>query len=253
MERREKQEIFYNNLKEEFSKLLKEENLLEENIEIIGKSLTPEEAIGNPKRRDFPILTGKEVMLEAKFKNAKGQAFTDSPAEFKGSLKEIMKLDLVEDSYGAGIFIAALNSVMKYLGKVEGTVHCKNEEPEYCAEKLEKYLKENHNPKKITLVGYQPSMIEKLRENFQLRVRDLNPENIGKIRYGVKIEDGKKEDYDALNRWPDLVLCTGSTICNGSIVDFLELEKPVVFFGMTIAGAAELLGLERVCFTETFH
>lgn len=252
MDRIEKQKEFYGELKERFLKLLEKEGLLDEEVEIKARSLTPEEAIGNPKRRDFPILTGKEVMMEADFRGSKGQSFTDSPAEYNGTLAEIVELDLINDSYGAGIFIAALNSVMKYLGLATGTLHCKNEEPEYCAIDLEKYLKENHNPKKITLVGYQPSMIERLSQSFQLRVLDLNPDNIGEERYGILIEDGNEEDYDVLNTWPDLVLVTGSTICNGSIVDFLNLEKPVVFFGMTIAGAAVLMDLERVCFTGTY-
>lgn len=253
MDRIEKQKAFYGELKKRFLEILEEKGLLDEEVNITARALTPEEAIGNPKRRDFPILTGKEVMMEADFRGSKGQSFTDSPAEYKGTLKEITDLDLINDSYGAGIFIAALNAVMKYLGLASGTIHCKNEEPEYCARDLEKYLKEKYNPKKITLVGYQPAMIERLSQSFRLRVLDLNPDNIGENRYGIKIEDGSKVDYDILNIWPDLVLVTGSTICNGSIVDFLDLEKPVVFFGMTISGAAVLMDLERVCFTETYN
>ena len=43
-------------LKAEFVKILTEENLLAEKIEILSKALTPEEAIGITKRKDFPII-----------------------------------------------------------------------------------------------------------------------------------------------------------------------------------------------------
>ena len=43
-------------------------------ISIVSKSLSSKEAIGNTKRKDFPIIVGKEIMLEADFKGAKGQA-----------------------------------------------------------------------------------------------------------------------------------------------------------------------------------
>ena len=47
--------------------------------------------------------------------------------------------------------------------------------------------------------------------------------------------------------WAELVLCTGSTLCNGSFVNFLDIGKPVLFFGTSCAGAAHVLGAERFC------
>ncbi len=41
------------------------------------KGLNPKEAIGTPDRNDYPILKGKELIIEATFKDAKGQSFTD--------------------------------------------------------------------------------------------------------------------------------------------------------------------------------
>ena len=97
------------------------------------KSLTPEEAIGITKRKDFPIITGKDVMVQAECLGALGQAFTDAPSAYRGTLEEICSLDLANDPYSSGLFIAALNAVMKHLGRVDCTVHCRNEGPEFCA------------------------------------------------------------------------------------------------------------------------
>ncbi|WP_236887593.1 hypothetical protein [Metaclostridioides mangenotii] len=63
----------------------------------------------------------------------------------------------------------------------------------------------------------------------------------------LKFEDGIK-DYKDVVEWADVIICTGSTLCNHSIVNFLFLEKPVYFYGTTIAGASEILGLDRLCF-----
>jgi hypothetical protein len=40
---------------------------------------------------------------------------------------------------------------------------------------------------------------------------------------------------------------TGSTVVNGTIAQFLDLGIPTVFFGVTIAGPAVVLGLRRYC------
>lgn len=69
-------------------------------------------------------------MLEADFKGAKGQAFTSTPSTFEGSLKDI-SLDLHDNSHDRSLFIASLNAVMKYLGKTDRTIHCKNNEQRY--------------------------------------------------------------------------------------------------------------------------
>lgn len=241
-------EILREKLKEKLKERLKGEDLELGNIAVMSKALTAEEAIGITQRKDFPILAGKEIMIEADFKGFKGQAFTSSPVVFKGTLCDILNLDIENNSYDRSIFIAALNAVMRYLGEAEATIHCKNEQPELCAQRFPSYIKENFGLPKIALIGFQPAMLEGLKDHFELRVLDLNPETCGTVRYGITIEDGIKAYKDAVLDWADLVLCTGSTICNGSIVNFIEIGKSVLFYGTTISGAAPLLGLKRVCF-----
>ena len=110
--------------------------------------------------------------------------------------------------------------------------------------------REYPDARRVGLVGYQPALLEMLADSGrQVRVLDLNPENVGATRFGTLVEDGARAKED-LVQWADLILCTGSTLCNGTIVDYMELPVPVVFFGITLAGSAELLGLRRVCFAD---
>jgi len=49
-------------------------------------------------------------------------------------------------------------------------------------------------------------------------------------------------------RWCDLALVTGTTVVNGTLEAILEVAgEKAVFYGISIAGVAELLGLERFC------
>lgn len=238
----------YDKLKLELKKILEENNLSQETIIIRSKTLTDEEAIGITERKDFPILTGKEIMLQAEFRGAIGQAFTSAPTVFSGSLKEITDLNLNDDDHAKGLFIASLNAIMRYLNLTHATIHCRNEEPEICAKEFKEHLKEDYKDAKIALIGYQPAILENLSKDYNIRALDLSPKNVGKDKFGITIEHGI-DDYDeVVLDWADLILCTGSTICNGSITEFLDLDKPVIFFGTTIAGAAEILGLKRLCF-----
>lgn len=241
-----KQELMQR-LKTEFQSLITQYNLSTKEIHISAKSLSAKEAIGNTKRKDFPILTGQEVMLQAEYQGSYGQAFTDAPSEFKGTLTDILNLDLSENLHNSGLFIASLNAVMARLGLIEHTVHCRFDEPELCSLELVQYVKENYHGKKIALVGYQPSMLDALSKVSDTRVLDLNPKNIGQIRYGVKVENGITDYQEVVLEWADVVLCTGSTLCNGTIVNFIDIGKEVLFFGTTVAGAAKLLGFNRFC------
>lgn len=239
----------YDKLKEYMYRLLEENNLEEESIFIVSKGLSPEEAIGVTKRKDYPILTGEEVMLSAEFDGARGQAFTSAPCEYNGGIKVLLESNLLENDHDRSLFIAALNAVAMRLGKADKTIHCRNDGPEKCAKSMLEHLKANYDIKKLAMIGYQPAMVASLSEIYDLRILDLNPINIGQIKSGCKVEDGKKAYKDILE-WSDLIICTGSTICNGSIVDYLDIEKQVLFFGTTLAGAAPCIGVERLCFTE---
>ena len=248
------QTAFYDDLKQRFLTLLTEHGLLQEKVSLRTKMLTPEEAIGIPKRKDFPILSGKDIMVQAECAGCLGQAFTDAPAVFHGTLEEICALDLNTDSHNRGIFIASLNAVMKHLDLVDCTVHCKNDTPELCAADAVSYIHGNYNNPKIGLIGYQPALFEHLAAEFELRVVDLNPDHIGKNCFGVTVEDGNSDEIQQdICDWADLVLCTGSTVCNGTITRYLPLKDKILFFGTSLAGAAKLMDLPRLCFADKYQ
>ncbi|MBV7274102.1 hypothetical protein I6U48_14440 [Clostridium sp. PL3] len=238
------QNQFYTNLFDKFKKLVEDNGLLNEEVKITGRTLTAEEAIGNTERKDFPIIKGKEKLLEADFRGVKGQAFTDMPNNFQGNLKQIVDMPL-KTNFDTAVYIATLNAVCRYLKITDKTVHCKDGEPENCASELVEYIKNKYGSPKIALIGFQPAMLENLGKNFKVRIVDLDVGNIGKIKYNVVVEDGSKPIDDLLG-WCDIVVATGSTIANKTITNIL-VDKPTIFFGTTLAGAAALMKLERFC------
>lgn len=216
------------------------------------RPLSPEEAIGSPGRRDYPILQGKEVVMESVFRGVRGQAFTDQPGDFDGTLEDVLDLPL-ETNYQRAVFISTLNALMRYLGLIERTVHCRDESPERCGEEIARWIRRNYGEVRVGLVGIQPSILDGLISEFgpqKVRATDLNPRNIGKVKGGVPIWDGRK-DTGRLIAESDLILATGSAIVNDTLGDIISLAeengKPLVLFGVTGAGVAEILSLERYC------
>ncbi len=219
--------------------------LLQDTVEVTGRPLTTEEAIGSPVRQDFPLVKGKEKLMQAVFRGAKGQAFTDMPGDFQGSLQDIITKEL-STHFDKAVFVATMNAVLAYLGQIQATVHCKDEEPEDCACQLVGMIKEEYCSPRIALVGFQPAMLQQLAQHFAVRVLDLDQDRIGTQQFGVMVEDGDSAMQEVL-AWSELIVATGSTVANGSIVNFLEQGRPVVFFGTTVAGAAQLMGWKRFC------
>lgn len=236
---------FYNDLFERFIEIVKDNNLMDTTVKVTGRPLTSKEAIGEPEKKDFPILKGKEKLLEADFKGVKGQAFTDMPGNYSGTIKDIIEMPL-DTNFNTAIYIAALNAVCRYLKLTDNTIHCKDNGPEKCALELSSYLKEKFGNPKVALIGYQPSMLDRLSKSFKVRVVDLDKDNINTVKYGVMVEDGM-EDTEELLKWCDVIVATGSTIANNTITSFFVDDKPTIFFGTTLAGTAALMGLERFC------
>ncbi|MGD9118030.1 MAG: DUF364 domain-containing protein [Dehalococcoidia bacterium] len=230
-------------IRQKFIKLIKEHGLEGEEVTVKAAALTPEQAIGNPEDKDYPLIAGEERLMQAEFRGAKGHAFTDHYGNFSGRLLDIAEMELT-NNFRRAVFIASLNAVTNYLGIASRTVHCKDKQPRECAAELASYIKEKYGRPKIAIAGFQPRMVEELAKHFELRVTDLDEANIGQEKFGVKI-DGPDHTQENLN-WCDIALVTGTTIVNDTIDQFLT-DKPVIFYGVTIAGAAELEGLNRFC------
>lgn len=239
-------------LVEEFRKklvqLAAKHGFLDREVRVELKPLSSKEAIGTPERDDFPLLKGKERLVEAQVAEGRGQAFTDAFSEYSGTLKELLELDIA-DRFNCSLMVAAGNAMLRALAMVGATLHCRDTAPGECALMLPGWIKEHYpDVKRIALVGLQPAMAEALSGKFELRILDLDEDNIGSRRHGVTIEDGSQALGEAA-QWADMILATGSSITNHSIDGIIAAagDKPLVFFGVTIAGAAELLGLKRYC------
>ena len=234
----------YDIIKREFIKIIKENGLESSKVVIHATPLSPKEAIGNPEDRDYPLVTGVERLMQAEFRGSLGQAFTDMYGDFSGRLSDIAGMDLT-NNFRRAIFISSLNAVMRYLRLIDKSVHCKDNEPQECSYELVKYIERNYGHPKLAMVGFQPRMVEALSKRFELRVTDMDKNNIGTEKFGVVIHSPEKTQEN-LN-WCDVALVTGSTIVNNTI-DQSRISKPVVYYGVTISGAAKLLGLNHFCY-----
>jgi len=151
----------------------------------------------------------------------------------------------LDNNFKRAVFIATLNAVLRYLKLVNKTVHCKDKEPGDCAAHLVDYIKERFDNPRIAFIGMQPAMVEALTARFKIRVVDLDPDNLGQRRCGVLIENVSYTKE--IISWADLIIATGTTAVNNTLSSLL-VNKPIIFYGVTIAGLAYLKGYEQYCF-----
>ena len=230
-------------LKKKFNDIVEEKDLKSEDVRVVGRAITPKEAIGNPRHQDYPIQKGKERMMQAEFKGSLGQAFTDMSGNFEGKLSRIMGLQL-ENNFHRAIYVSTVNAVTRHLGMIDRSIHCRDDGPVRCSHDLVANIREQFGKPRIALVGLQPRMLESLSHKFEIRVTDLDEDNIGKQKYGIRI--GPPQRTEANLDWCDIALVTGTTIVNDTIGEF-KSEKPVIFYGSTITGPARLLDLTHFC------
>jgi hypothetical protein len=216
------------------------------------RPVDPDEAIGKGADPSFVIKKGKERVIEATFQGHRGQAFTDRPTFWSGTLAELGLLNLDEIPNRA-VFVAGVNAVLSCLEQLPGAIHCKDEAPSRCGPEVARILHDRFGDVRVGLVGLQPAILEALvsrlgREN--VRAVDLNPSNIGETRSGVVIWDGT-QDLPRLVAECDVGLATGSSVVNRTLDEILErfrqAGKPLILFGNTISGVSAIIGLERLC------
>jgi len=215
---------------------------------VVSSPLSSREAIGDPGRCDFPILRGKEVLMQAVYRGFAGQAFTSAPGSFSGSLEEVLRLPLT-DNFERAVLVSTMNAVLRYLGMVGGTVHCRDDGPKQCAVRTANWIKEQ-DAVMVGLIGMQPALLESLVRTLgsdRVMVSDLA--EAGKVSFGVNVLDGM--DPSEIFERCQLILMTGSTIINGTVDALMEkarsYNRRVVFYGTTNSGVARLLDLERWC------
>jgi hypothetical protein len=237
-------DLTYEQLKKKLALITTDHAMEGQHVSVISaRTLKPEESIGNPERKDFPLVKGREVMVEADFQGAKGQAFTDRPGDFQGTIDEVLQMGL-NDNFERAVFISTLNSVLRSIGALTCTIHCKDEEPEKCAENFVSYVEEQFGFPKIAFIGLQPAMVDHLGRHYDIRVTDMDAENVGQEKYGVLIEP--VEQTGEVIEWSDVVFATGSTLVNDTYRSIIR-DRPLVFYGVTVSGIAYLTGCPQYC------
>lgn len=234
---------YYKKMQDYLNGLIIEHSWQDDPVEITVKTLSPEEAIGNPEHSDYPLIKGRERMMQAKFHDEVGQAFTDMFGAYSGSLADVARME-VKNNYRRAILVTTLNAVMRHLKLIEKTAHCKDDAPPKCARDLVSFIRDNYGEPKIAMVGLQPRMVEALASEFSLRVADMDSANIGLEKFGVVI-DGPESNEENIN-WCDVALVTGTVFTNATLLELLR-GKPTIYYGVTVAGAAKLFGLTRYC------
>jgi uncharacterized protein (DUF4213/DUF364 family) len=232
--------------------IAEQESLLDTDVTVLARPLTPQEAIGDPGRRDFPIIIGKERVIEAVLQGSRGHAYTDSPREFLGTLKDVLNLRLSTNQDRA-IYVATMNALLGHLGMADRTVHCKDEEPEECAIEIASALLEEYGRVNVGLIGLNPAILERLVDSFgrdHVHVTDLNRDNIGQHRFGVEVWDGNARTEDLIEA-SDVVVFTGTTLVNSTFDRIWSRiqarRKKYMVYGVTAAGVSLLLGIKRIC------
>lgn len=181
--------------------------------------------------------------MEAQFRGARGHAFTDMFGNWRGTIEEIFGMAM-KNNFRRAIFVSTLNALLRHVGMVAGTVHCKDRAPQECSKILVEKIRSEFGTPRVLLVGFQPRMAEALAQGFALRITDLDEANIGAEKFGVIIQPHQEAQQNS--EWCDLMVITGSTAVNNTMKEFIG-KKPVLFYGVTVAGPAYLLGLNRFC------
>lgn len=237
---------FYRGIHDYFLTIMERNNYFEEKV--VCRRLNPPPKLPS---EEYPLERGEEVILECKFMDCIGHSFTNKPYPFRGKIREIISFIFGDESRKA-VFISTLNAVLNKTGILNGTVHCWGNEPELCGEEMAKFITEKYGRVTVAHIGYQPGHVKLLVRKLgpeNVLVTDLNPRNIGKIKFGVKILDASKNE-EVISKCT-VALITGSSAVNGTLPNLLSKclkhrVKPVIY-GVTGKGIAKILGIKVFC------
>lgn len=216
--------------------------------EKISYRVVPPEWFNLPSE-EYPIVRGKEVMMECTFRNSKAQVFTARPYNGEAPLSKILNSRL-RSIPERSMFYCALNAVMKEFGLLRGTIHCRGNTPIYCGRMLLQRILSEYGDVPTLLIGYQPAFADALARHLsKVYITDMDPEDIGKCVGGVYVQDHYMNEELIKN--VDLVVVTGSSIVNSTFWNILNWSKSygkeLIVYGVSGAGVAEILRLKRHC------
>jgi len=235
----------YTRLKEKFVELVNSSGLADKIAEcnVLGADFV------KLPSNEYALMKGKEFLVDCRINHYHGEAFTDTPRLFRGRVIDVANM-ATGDKGERSIFFATLNAVLRAMNEIERTVHCRRVNAERCGNLLAKHILEKFGEVKVAHIGFQPGHVKATSTIFDtIYITDLNPENIGKVKFGVKIINGAMNEE--IIRKVDVACITGSTIVNGTLFRLLEWCKRYgvkhVLYGVTIKGAAKILGYEVFC------
>jgi hypothetical protein len=251
---------FYEEISGEFKKMLVAYRLQDE--EVVCR-IVPKRAVGevfpsaprkaavhyfNMLSKDNILITGKGLLVRGSFADCCGDSSAEDPKPFKGKLSEVSNMVFGKNPDRA-VFFATLNAVFSYLRLNEAVVHCKGDEPKSCGKQLAKYITKHFGKNAVVAhIGYKPEHVEACSK-FKGYVTDLDPENIGKVKFKKKILGADKNEEVIRNS--DVACISGSTILNGSLPHLLAwCEKygtVSIVYGVTVSTAAKIMHLRHFC------
>ncbi len=191
------------------------------------------------KDKDFALVRGPEILLTCKVLDCIGQAFTVAPKNYRGRLGDILKLNL-DNIFNRGIFYATITGLLKCLGMVSRSIHCRDIEPMKCGIDLSNKLFYSKGYSPVLHIGYQPTHVEWLfyRLKNNILVTDLRSDNIWRKKKELTIYDGLNNSvYTAL---VNTILVTASSIVNNTFWDIFSkaimLKKDIIVYGVSGIG-----------------
>ena len=217
------------------------EALLKEPIAVTA-SEEPERTL-RPENEPVSEAARPEYCVTATLLGIKGEAYTEEPENFSGTLEEALRIAPTEKGISA-VTVAALNAAMSYLNLAPGTFPEGEEASVLYADQLCRFVKKNFGTDNIVLVGYDGYLVKRfMEEGFSFWTMDRDPDNITQDRFHHVVVNNAKRMRESSFIWGKYFIVTGSTLCNGTILHYLNTDKEVLFYGITCAGAATLLNL----------
>ena len=232
----------YDQILSAFHKLEGAEALLNESVTVTF-SKEPERTLRPETEPVVSEAARPEYCVTAVLCGAKGEAYTETPEEFSGTLKEALAIEPAEKGISA-ITLAALNAAMSHLKLAPGAFPEGEEARFQYADALCRHIAERHGKNNIILVGYDGYLVKRfMDEGFSFWTMDLDPDNITQDRFHHVVVNNAKRNRESSFVWGKYFIITGSTLCNATILHYLNSDKELLFYGITCAGAATLLNL----------
>lgn len=234
-------EELYQQILSAFYEIKGAKELLKEMVSVTA-SREPECTL-RPENDPPSTVAHPEYCVTAVLGGVKGEAYTENPEDFSGTLEQALSIPPTEKGISA-VTIAALNAAVSSLGLAPGTFPEGEEAKQRYADALCRFVTEHYGTGNIVLVGYDGYLVKRfMEEGWDFWTMDRDPDHISQDRFHHVVVNNAKRNRESSFVWGKYFIVTGSTLCNGTILHYLNSEKELLFYGITCAGTAALLKL----------